>query len=82
MHPCACGRFLDAAELLDAGVRGPLTRLREAALFGVYNAWMGVEGLRRTAGATPGTRDTPGELTDVDVHVRGPAYDGTNGFSP
>ncbi len=63
-------RFLDAAELVDAGVNGPLTRLREATLFSLYNATMGVEWLRRRAGAQPGTRDPPHELTDVDAEVR------------
>lgn len=66
MYAC---RFLDAAELDDAGLKGPLRTLREATLFTAYNAVMGVETLRKGAGATPGTRDTPQELTDVDVQV-------------
>jgi hypothetical protein len=61
--------FLDAAELVDAGVNGPLTRLREATLFGMYNASMRFEWLRKSAGAQPFTRDRPAQLTDVDAEV-------------
>lgn len=67
--PHCIRRFLDAAELLDAGLKGPLTRVREATLFGLYNATMGVEWLRQRAGAQPGTRDLPAQLTDVDADV-------------
>jgi digalactosyldiacylglycerol synthase len=66
----ATERFLDAAELEDAGLKGPLRTLREASLFTAYNAVMGVEALRQGAGATPGTRDTPAELCDVDLQAR------------
>jgi hypothetical protein len=62
-------RFLDAAELEDAGLKGPLRTLCEASLFTAYNAVMGMEALRQGAGATPGTRDTPAELCDVDLQV-------------
>lgn len=68
-HCCPSRRFLDAAELEDSGLKGPLRTLREASLFTAYNAVMGVEALRKGAGATPGTRDTPQELTDVDLQV-------------
>lgn len=66
----ATERFLDAAELVDAGVNGPLTRLREATLFGMYNASMRFEWLRKSAGAQPFTRDRPAQLTDVDAEVK------------
>ena len=73
--PCWCS-FLDAAELEDSGLKGPLRTLREASLFTAYNAVMGVEALRRGAGATPGTRDTPADLCDVDLQARGSPQQG------